>query len=132
MKVGIIIVSHHDIGEELLRATESIVQENISFQSVAIFPSDSLELAQKKIADAMQAVNQGEGVLILSDLFGASPCNACLPFLKKGNVELVTGMNLPMVIKLFSLQERMNLRELADFIVEYGRKNIRKATSLVP
>lgn len=131
MKVGILIVSHHEIGKELLKATESIVKENLSFKSVAIFPSYSLEFSKKKILKALRSVDQGEGVLILSDLFGASPCNACLPFLKEGEVELVTGMNLPMVIKLFTLQQQMSLKSLADFIVDYGRRNIVKGTNTI-
>lgn len=131
MKVGVVIVSHHEIGKELLKATESIVKENLSFKSVAIFPSYTLESSQKKILEAVKEVDQGHGVLILSDLFGASPCNACLPVLKRGEVELVTGMNLPMVIKLFSLQQEMSLESLVNFIVDYGQKNIRRATDVL-
>ncbi len=147
MKVGVVIVSHHEISLELVKATESIVKANLSFESVAVFPSDSLEDAKQKVSQAIQKVDQRTGVLILSDLFGASPCNACLSFLKKGKVELVTGMNLPMVLKLFTLQSQglachhpphraggagwvdspdkeMSLQELVDFIIDYGQRNI--------
>ena len=131
MKVGIVIMSHQALGLDLLKATESIVKQSTLFASVGVAPEDSLEFTGEKILQAVSKVDQGEGVLILSDLFGASPCNACKPYLKKGKVELVSGVNLPMVIKLFSMTQDFSLNDLANFIVDYGQRNILRGTNLV-
>jgi len=131
MKVGIVIVSHQGIGEELLKAADSILKEQDSFRAVGVYPEDPIDLSHRKIGEAIRSVDRGQGVLILSDLFGASPSNACLPFLKAGQVELVSGMSLPMILKLLSLAQEMPLGELADFIVDYGQRHIVKGSQLI-
>lgn len=131
MKIGIVIVSHQGIGAELLKAGDSILGGHPGFEAVAVYPEDPIDLSLKKIRDAIQQVDQGKGVLILSDLFGASPSNACLPFLKKDKVELVSGLNLPMLIKLLNFKGEMKLSELADFIVDYGQHHILKGSQLL-
>ena len=131
MKIGILIVSHQEIGAELLKAADSILGEHPGFEAVSVYPEDPIDLSLRKIGDAIKHVDQGEGVLILSDLFGASPSNACLPFLKKDKVELVSGLNLPMLIKLLNFKGEMKLSELADFIVDYGQQHVLKGSQLL-
>ncbi len=131
MKIGIIIVSHQEIGSELLKATDSILGDHPGFEAVGIQPHDPVDLSVQKIKAAILAVDQGHGVLILSDLFGASPSNICLPFLKKGKVEMVSGVNLPMLLKLLNFKDEMNLEDLTDFIVNYGQRHIVKGSQLI-
>lgn len=131
MKIGIVIVSHQEIGSQLLKATDSILGDHPGFVAVGIQPNDASDSSGLKIKEAIQEVDQGHGVLILSDLFGASPSNICLPYLKKGKVEMVSGVNLPMLLKLLNFKEAITLEELADFIVDYGQRHIVKGSQLI-
>ena len=85
-----------------------------------------------RILEAIQGVDQGEGVLILTDMFGGTPSNVALSFLSEHRIEVVTGVNLPMLIKLGSLQEEKPLEELAVFIKDYGQRNISVASEVLP
>ena len=86
---------------------------------------------RRKVEEAIQKADQGEGVLLLSDMFGGTPCNLCLSFLDAPKVEVVSGINLPMLIKLASLKEAKKLSEIADFIKSYGQKNITRASEVL-
>ena len=87
---------------------------------------------REAISTALKAADQGEGVLVLTDMFGGTPSNMSLSFLGEHHVEVVTGLNLPMLIKLATLGEPKSLEELARFIKEYGRRNISVASELIP
>ena len=95
-------------------------------------PSQGAEEMRRAIADALAKVDQGEGVLVLTDMFGGTPSNIALSFLKERRVEVVTGMNLPMLIKLATLSEEKPLEELAVFIKSYGQRNISVAREILP
>ncbi len=125
--VGIVIVTHGKIGEEMVRATLSIVKEPAPLVGVSIEHSEEVESMRLKIQNAIRQVDRGQGVLLLSDMFGGTPSNLCLSFLEEGKVEVVTGVNLPMLIKLANLKEEKSLGEIADFIKNYGQKNIARA-----
>lgn len=124
--VGIVVVTHGRIGMEMVKAALSIVkdQTEIPMVGVAIEHDESVDQMRSKIDAAIRQVAQGEGVLLLSDMFGGTPSNLCLSFLDEGKVEVITGVNLPMLIKLASTREKIPLPEIASFIKNYGQKNI--------
>ena len=132
MKIGVVIVTHYRLGDEFLQALRLIVPDAPDFHAVAVEPTESAEEMRSRIALALGAADQGDGVLVLIDMFGGTPSNISLSFLDEHNVEVVTGVNLPMLIKLATLRESKSLDELATFIKEYGRRNISVASELLP
>jgi PTS system mannose-specific IIA component len=132
MRIGVLIVSHYGLGEEFLQALRLIVPQSPAFQAVGIEPSQGVEEMRSAIAEGLRKVDQGHGVLVLTDMFGGTPSNIALSFLEEHRVEVVTGVNLPMLIKLATLKEDKPLDELARFIKEYGRRNISVASELLP
>ena len=132
MKVGVLIVSHYRLGQEMLQALRLIVPDSPPFHAVGIEPTQSVDEMRSAIAEALAAADSGEGVLILTDMFGGTPSNISLSFLEEHRIEVVTGINLPMLIKLATLTEEKPLAELATFVKEYGRRNISVASELLP
>ena len=130
--VGVVIVTHYRLGEEFLQALRLIVPQAPEFHSVSIEPTQGVEEMRGRIAAALEEADQGEGVLVLTDMFGGTPSNVSLSFLDEHPVEVVTGLNLPMLIKLATLQESGSLEELATFIKDYGRRNISVASEILP
>jgi PTS system mannose-specific IIA component len=90
-----------------------------------------MEEIKKEISSSIKKLDRGQGVLILTDLFGGTPSNISLSFLKEGKLEVVTGVNLPMLLKLYDKRHEMNLAEFALYIKEYGRKNIYLASEVL-
>ena len=132
MAVGVVIVTHYRIGEEFLQALRLIVPDAPRFHAVSIDPKQSIEAMRRAIAAALEQADAGSGVLILTDMFGGTPSNISLSFLKDHPVEVVTGVNLPMLIKLATLTEPKGLEELATFIKNYGQRNISVASEILP
>ena len=132
MKVGVLIVTHYRLGEEFLQALRLIVPEAPVFHSVSVDPSQSVDEMRQAISAKLKKAETGDGVLVLTDMFGGTPSNMSLSFLGEQHVEVVTGMNLPMLIKLATLREEQSLEELATFIKEYGQRNISVASELLP
>jgi len=132
VKIGVVIVTHYGLGAEFLQALRLIIPEAPDFQSVSIDPSQTVDEMRAKIGAGVKAVDAGSGVLILTDMFGGTPSNISLSFLEEHNVEVVTGINLPMLIKLATLRDERPLDELAPFIKEYGQRNISVASQLLP
>lgn len=129
--VGILIVTHGELATELLRTAQEIVGKLPRVEAVSIHAAEQIEKARKKIEAVLQRVNEGTGVLILTDLFGGTPSNLVLSYLEAGKVEVVTGVNLPMLMKLPSLREERNLRALADKLARYGQRNILVASEFL-
>ena len=98
----------------------------------AINPSQSVEEIRNSIDQTLSAADEGQGVLVLTDMFGGTPSNISLSFLEDRRVEVVTGLNLPMLIKLAGLQGEKSLEDLAAFIKDYGRRNISVASEILP
>lgn len=132
MSIGTVIVTHYRLGEEFLQALRLIVPDAPTFHAVSIEPSQSVEEMRSGIADALKAADGGDGVLVLTDMFGGTPSNISLSFLDEHHVEVVTGFNLPMLIKLATLREEKSLEELATFIKQYGQRNISVASEILP
>jgi PTS system mannose-specific IIA component len=128
--VGILVVTHGSLAEELVKAARRIVGEVEEMQAVVIDWDDDVSVAGKVIQDAIKKLDQGQGVLILTDMFGGTPTNISLSFLNEGNVEIVTGVNLPMLIKYYNLKERDVLSSVADRIREQGQKGIYVASQV--
>jgi PTS system mannose-specific IIA component len=134
MMVGVVVVTHCGLAEELLRTTRLIVGEDKAvecMEALSVQFSEMNEELIKRIAAAIRKVDRGEGVLILTDMFGGTPSNLSLSFLKKGEVEVVTGVNLPMMIALGNYRAGKSLQELALFIKSYGRKHINLANEIL-
>lgn len=132
LAVGVVIVTHYRLGEEFLHALRLIVPDPPEFEAVSIEPSQSVDEMREAIAQALQRADRGEGVLVLTDMFGGTPSNMSLSFLEERRVEVVTGFNLPMLIKVATLRERTPLEELAAMIRDYGQRNIRVASDFLP
>ena len=103
-----------------------------AFRSVVVEPKQSVEEMRSAIAAGLADVDHGEGVLILTDMFGGTPSNVALSFTAEKRIEVVTGVNLPMLIKLATLSEEKSLEELAPFVKEYGQRNISLASEILP
>jgi PTS system mannose-specific IIA component len=132
MAPGVVIVTHYRLGEEFLQALRLIVPDAPPFEAVSIEPTQSVDAMREAIAAALRRVEGAEGALILTDMFGGTPSNMGLAFLAEHKVEVVTGLNLPMLIKLATMTEKKPLEELAAFIKEYGQRNIRVASEILP
>jgi len=132
MKIGVVIVTHYQIGAEFLHALRLIVPNAPDFLSVSIDPKQSVDEMRRLIQQALKRANSGAGVLVLTDMFGGTPSNMSLSFVEETGVEVVTGLNLPMLIKLATLSEDKTLEELATFIKSYGQRNISVASEILP
>ncbi|MEO7190784.1 MAG: PTS sugar transporter subunit IIA [Vicinamibacterales bacterium] len=129
--VGVLIVTHGQLATELLNAAEMIVGDLPRFAAVSIGWHEDVTLAREAIADALGRVQTGSGVLVLTDMFGGTPTNLGLSFLEPGVVEVVTGVNLAMLIKLARVAEVRDLQQLARTLCEDGRAAIRVASELL-
>ncbi len=129
--IGGIIVSHGKLAEELLNALNIILGEVVNMDAVSIGWYDDVEESKKRINKVLKRVEQKNGVVIFTDMFGGTPSNLSLSFLKDDHVEIITGVNLPMLIKFVSLQRGHNLKEVAKKVVEQGKKNIHLASALL-
>jgi mannose PTS system EIIA component len=122
--IGIVIVSHGNIGCEMVAATSRIIPEIRHMCGVSVESNDPPESIRQQIADAIRTVDAGDGVLILTDMFGGTPSNVCLSFLAPSTIEVVSGFNLPMLIKLANLKPDADFQETIHFIQQYGQRNI--------
>lgn len=129
--IGIVIVTHELLGQQLLKTAEFIIGGLEGCQTVSIDAGRNPEAMRKAIAEAIKLVDKNRGVLVLTDMFGGTPSNISLSFLKEGRVEILTGVNLPMLLKAVQLRDQMNLVEAAQSIGDYGRKSINVASELL-
>jgi PTS system mannose-specific IIA component len=129
--VGGLIVSHGRLAIELLNAAEMIVGEIHHIAAVSLGWHDDVGMATTMIEKALERVNGPDGVLILTDMFGGTPTNIASTFLDPGKVEVVTGVNLPMLIKLVQLQEGQTLDAAARLVMEQGQSSIYIASQLL-
>lgn len=130
-KVGGVIVSHGQVATELVAAAEAVVGDIGHIVAVSIGWHDDVEAAKDEIDRAIKNVSQGQGVIVLTDMFGGTPTNISAMFLKENEVEIVTGVNLPMVIKLASNAKVVPLSELAREIEDQGKQSIYRTSALL-
>jgi PTS system mannose-specific IIA component len=129
--IGVVVVTHGQLATELVNASEMIVGELRGFAAVSIGWQDDPEVAREEVARAVARVEGPHGVLILTDMFGGTPSNLALTFLEEGQVEVISGVNLPMLIKLTSLRSSANLLGVAREMREYARDAIWVASDLL-
>ena len=130
--IGVVVVTHGQLASELLNAAEMIVGDLPRFTAVSIGWHDDVEIAREAIAQAVtKAKAHGGGVLLLTDMFGGTPSNLGLTFLEAGRVEVVTGVNLPMLIKLAKAADKADLTALARDLCAHGKAAIRVASDLL-
>ena len=131
-KIGGVIVSHGQLANELLSAAETVVGELSYIAAVSIGWHDDVETAKDEIARAIKKVSNGKGVLLLTDMFGGTPTNISAMFINEGEIEIVTGVNLPMVIKLASQnRDDVPLQEMAKEVEAQGKQSIYCAGELL-
>ncbi|MBS1797270.1 MAG: PTS sugar transporter subunit IIA [Acidobacteria bacterium] len=130
-KIGGVIVSHGQVANELLAAAETVVGELQHITAVSIGWHDDVELAKAEVARAIKKVSQGKGVILLTDMFGGTPTNISAMFIEENDIEIVTGVNLPMVIKLASQTREWNLAEMAKEVESQGKQAIYRASELL-
>ena len=130
-RIGGVIVSHGQVANELLAAAEAVVGDLSHITAVSIGWHDDVEMAKAEIQRAIAIVSTGRGVLLLTDMFGGTPTNIAAMFLSENEVEIVTGVNLPMVIKLASVNKELSLHELAKEVEDQGKEAICRAGMLL-
>jgi PTS system mannose-specific IIA component len=130
-KIGGVVVSHGQLANELLSAAEIVVGPVEHIQAVSIGWHDDVEMAKDEIERAIKLVDKGSGVIMLTDMFGGTPTNISAMFLKPDEVEIVTGVNLPMIIKFASVDKEMSLNDLAREIEEQGIQAIYRTSALL-
>ncbi len=129
--VGAVIIAHASIGEELIATANYLVGGLTGIAAVSIGFDDNVFEARKAISEAIKQVDQGDGVLLLTDLFGGSPSNIAFSFLNRDAVEVVTGVNLPMILTFWSRRSESGLRDLAEQIRLSGTRGIVRTKELM-
>jgi PTS system mannose-specific IIA component len=129
--VGALVVSHGHLAQELVAAAEMIVGEISHIQAVSIGWHDDVNDARKEIEKRIREVEDGSGVLILTDMFGGTPSNVSFPFHEPGRVDVVTGVNLPMIIRIAGQKPGETLELLARAARDQGRANISLASDFL-
>ncbi len=129
--VGLVVATHGGLADELLRTAQDIVGPLAQCEAVSIGASTSMDDCRARLADAVKRADSGEGVLVLTDMFGGTPANLALTFLDD-RLEVVTGVNLPMIVKLATARAGdLGLRAAAELVAGYGQKNITLASELL-
>jgi PTS system mannose-specific IIA component len=132
LRVGVVVVTHGQLAVELVNAAEAIVGDLDHVEAVSIGWHDDAEQARLEIGDAIARVATDVGTLVLTDMFGGTPSNLAVTFLAPGRVEVVTGVNLPMVVKFAMVKQQSgDLATVAHMITEKGSKAIRVASDLL-
>jgi len=129
--IGLLIISHCDLGREFLNAAELIVGRLEGADAIAITQASESKELLKAIDEKIKNLDHGQGVLVLTDMFGGTPSNLSLSFLKEQTVEVLTGVNLPMVIAVAQDRERLTLSELGEKAEKAGRRSIALAGKLL-
>lgn len=122
--IGMILVTHGNLAVEFVNAMEHVVGDQSAVATVCIGPNDDMERRRNEIAEAITAVDSGQGVIVLTDLFGGTPSNLAISLMQAGKVEVIAGINLPMLIRLAKARQCMNVREAAAAARDAGRNYI--------
>ena len=129
--IGLVIVTHGRLGAELISALEHVVGPQVNIAAVCIGPDDDMEQRRTQILDSVANAEEGNGVVLLTDMFGGTPSNLAISIMDRANVEVIAGVNLPMLIKLASVRQTESLEEAARSAQEAGRKYINIASRLL-
>ena len=122
--IGMILVTHGNLAEEFVHAMEHVVGHQEAVATVCIGPNDDMEQRRREIADAIKRVDTGTGTIILTDLFGGTPSNLAISLMKAGSVEVIAGINLPMLIRLAKARDCMAVKDAANAARDAGKNYI--------
>lgn len=129
--IGMVLVTHGRLADEFVAATEHVVGAQEQMRAICIGPDDDMEQRRQDIMDAVKDVNTGGGVVLLTDMFGGTPSNLAISLLEKDKIEVIAGINLPMLIKLASVRRGSSLQEAVDAAKEAGIKYINVASQVL-
>ena len=129
--IGIVVVAHGALADELLRAAEHVVGEMPQAEALAIGPDDDPTERRRDLSDAVARVDDGAGVVVLTDMFGGTPSNLAISIMEGAKVEVIAGANLPMLVKLAQARLKTGLKESAEAAEEAGKKYIRLASGVL-
>lgn len=129
--IGLVLVTHGRLAAEFIHALEHVVGRQEFIEAICIGPDDRMDERRTDIAASIERVNQGLGVIILTDMFGGTPSNLAISLLEEGRVEVVAGLNLPMLVKLARVRKDCNLHKAAAAAQDAGRKYINIASQVL-
>ncbi len=129
--IGLILVTHGKLAEEFVHAMQHVVGRQEAVATVCIGPNDDMEAKRREIADAIKSVESGEGVIVLTDLFGGTPSNLAISLMQAGKVEVIAGINLPMLIRLAGARKTMDVATAIRAAREAGRNYITIASEFL-
>jgi len=129
--IGMVLVTHGRLAAEFVAALEHVVGPQTNIRAVCIGADDDMERRRKEILDGVAEVEDGDGVVLLTDMFGGTPSNLAISVMEKAKVEVVAGINLPMLIKLAGMRENQSLADAVAAAQEAGRKYINVASALL-
>ncbi|MBM3601392.1 MAG: PTS sugar transporter subunit IIA [Alphaproteobacteria bacterium] len=129
--IGMVLVTHGNLARELVAALEHVVGPQSKVASVCIGPEDDMEQRRREILDSVASMDTGKGVVVLTDMFGGTPSNLAISIMDKAKVEVIAGVNLPMLIKLASVRQTETLAEAAASAQDAGRKYIHIASQVL-
>jgi PTS system mannose-specific IIA component len=129
--IGMILVTHGDLAKHFVDAMQHVVGNQEGVSSVCIGPNDDIEKRRKEISAAIKSVDRGKGVIVLTDLFGGTPSNLAISLLERGNVEVIAGINLPMLIRLAGARKTMSVTEAVSAAKQAGRNYITVASEFL-
>lgn len=129
--IGLLLVSHRNLAEEMKAVMEHVVGPQEQVETVSIFPTDNMEDRRLEIQNKIKSLNTGDGVIVLTDMFGGTPSNLAISMMNNDNIEVLAGMNLPMLIKLAQVRTTQTLNEATLSAQEAGKKYINAASVLL-
>ena len=129
--IGMVLVTHGDLADEFVKAMQHVVGRQEQVATICIGPNDDMEKRRRDIAEAVTTVDSGDGAAILTDLFGGTPSNLAISLLGSGNIEVIAGINLPMLIRLTSVRKSMTLGEAVRAARDSGRSYITIASEFL-
>lgn len=130
--IGILVVTHNQLGDALIESAGFIIGGRPkALESISIDLNQNAESLRKKIADTIKKVDQKDGILILTDMFGGTPSNLSYSFLEEGRIEVLSGVNLPILIQAVNNRDKMNLADLGNNLEKFGKKSISLASGIL-
>ena len=129
--IGLVLVTHGNLALEFISAMQHVVGKQEQVEAVCIGPEDDMEMRREEILKKAGEVNSGNGTIVLTDMFGGTPSNLAISIMDRAPVEIIAGINLPMLIKLASLREDKSLKEAVEGAQEAGKKYINIASQLL-
>lgn len=129
--IGLVLVTHGNLANEFISAMQHVVGKQGQVAPVCIGPEDDMEMRRSEILQKVEEVNDGSGVVVLTDMFGGTPSNLAISIMDRAKVEIIAGVNLPMLIKIASLRKEKNLKETVEGAQDAGKKYINIASQLL-